>query len=76
MHIVVAALYSLVLWLALVIFLQQVGGPWFEVLACGPLVVSAVVVVLCAIELLIELARIVISRVVDGAREWWAVSRG
>ena len=75
MHIVVAALYSVVLWLALTAFLYQVDGPALEVLAWGPFIVSAVVVVLYVIEVLIFLARVVVNRIVDGVREWWAVSR-
>ena len=68
MHILVASLYAGVLWLALVAFLQYAGGPALDVLLCGPLVLSAIIVALYALELLFALARICASRVADEIR--------
>lgn len=44
MHVVVAGLYAVVVWLALLAWSVIVRGPWALVLAAGPVVVFGVIV--------------------------------
>jgi membrane protein DedA with SNARE-associated domain len=51
MHIVIATLYGLVVWVALLAYAVIVGGPWGKVLAFGPLVVSGIIAVVIAADM-------------------------
>ena len=51
MHVVVAALYAVTLWVSLVAYLAITGGPWLLALALAPLLVSGgvfAILLLCA----------------------------
>lgn len=74
--IVVASLYGSVMWLAVVALLTYTDGPAREVLACGPIVISGIIVALCVIEVFITISRILVDRVVDEVREWRSIIRG
>lgn len=64
MHVVVALLYAVLVWACVVIWLLAAGGPWGLVLALGPVVISALVVVF-----------LLLGAMVAGARWLW-LSRG
>lgn len=70
MHIVVAALYACTMWLGLVAAVVYFEGPALAVAACGPLVVSGIIVVLYALELVGWLVCTAIGRAADLVRDW------
>lgn len=75
LHIVVAALYASTLWLGLVAAVVYFEGPALAVAACGPLVVSGIIVVLYALELLGLLVCTAIGRAADLVRNWKGIVR-
>lgn len=75
MHIVVAALYAATMWLGLVAALVYLEGPAMAVAACGPFVVSGIIVVLYAFELVGRLVCSAIGRAADLVRDWKGVVR-
>ena len=74
-HIVVASLYAATLWLGLVAALVYFDGPALSVLALGPFVVSGIIVVLYAFELVGWMLCTAIGRAADLLRSWRAVIR-
>lgn len=75
MHIVVAALYAATMWLGLVAALVYFEGPALAVAACGPFVVSGIIVALYAFELVGWMVCAAIGRAADLVRSWRAVIR-
>lgn len=73
LHIVVAALYAATLWLGLVAAVVYFEGPALTVAACGPLVVSGIIVVLYAFELVGWLVCTAIGRAADLVRAWMGI---
>lgn len=69
-HIVAAALYAATLWLATVAGVYYLDGPALSVLAFGPIVVSGIIVVLYAFELVGWLVYSAVRRGVSLARDW------
>ena len=76
MHILIASLYATVMWLSVVAVFIYTDGPALAVLACGPIVVSGVIVALYIAEALIALTRAVVDRVLDQVRECQSIIRG
>ena len=54
MHIVIATLYSIIIWLSLLSYTIIVGGFWIVALVAGPFIISAIVIGLIALDMLIE----------------------
>lgn len=58
MHIVIASLYSIIIWLSLLAYTIIVGGFWIVALVAGPFIISAIVIGLIALDMLVaRLAR-------------------
>jgi len=54
MHIVIATLYSVILWLSLMAYMAIVGLHWGFVLALGPVVISGFAAVLLALDIALD----------------------
>lgn len=74
-HIVVASLYAATLWLATVAGVYYLEGPALSVLALGPFVVSGIIVVLYAFELLGWVLCTAVGRAADLVRDWMGIVR-
>lgn len=53
LHILIATLYSIVLWLSLLAYTLIVGGFWLVALIAGPIIISSFVIGLLAADMLI-----------------------
>lgn len=53
MHILIATLYAIVIWLSLLSYTIIVGGFWLVALIAGPIIISALVIGLIAADILI-----------------------
>lgn len=53
MHILIATLYAIVIWLSLLSYTIIVGGFWLVALIAGPIIISALVIGLIAMDILI-----------------------
>lgn len=53
MHIVIATLYAVIIWLSLMAYTVIIGGFWLVALIAGPLIISALVVGLIAADMLV-----------------------
>lgn len=57
MHVLIATLYAIVIWLSLLAYTIIIGGFWVVIAVTGPFIISAVVIGLLALDLLV--ARVV-----------------
>ncbi len=53
MHILIATLYAIVIWLSLMAYTLILGGYWLVALIGGPIIISALVVGLLAADMLV-----------------------
>ncbi len=53
MHILIATLYAIIIWLSLMAYTAIVGGFWLVGLIAGPVIISALVVGLIAADVLV-----------------------
>lgn len=53
MHILIASLYAIIIWLSLMAYTVIVGGFWLVALIAGPLIISALVIGLIAADMLV-----------------------
>lgn len=53
MHILIATLYAIVIWLSLLSYTVILGGFWLVALIAGPIIISALVIGLIAADMLI-----------------------
>lgn len=52
-HILIATLYSVIIWLSLLSYTMIVGGFWLVALIAGPVIISALVIGLIAADILV-----------------------
>lgn len=53
MHILIATLYAIIIWLSLLAYTVIIGGFWLVALMVGPFIISALVIGLIAADMLI-----------------------
>lgn len=72
-HVLIACLYAVTLWLSLLAYLLITDGPWLFALLAGPLIISGGVVALLVLDAALWGARwLWRSR---GTWRWWPLAR-